>query len=576
MAIILIMNNMKRFLCLLSVLAAVACAKPRPQAFQVIPMPADVTLSDGSFSVKGVAVAIDPAMDEASRKAVGRFVSALEKATGVKTKTGEGGIRFSVNPNLAAEQYSIDVKAEGATVEASALNGFVYACETLKQMLPAAIYGDKKAKADWVLPLVSILDQPRFDYRGMHLDCSRHFWSVEETKRYLDVMTAYKLNRLHWHLTDDQGWRMEIKAFPLLMEVSAYRNGTVVKKDWGSNDGIRYGGYYTKEEMKDIVAYAAERGITVIPEVDLPGHMVAALAAYPELGCTGGPYEVWTRWGVAKDILCAGNEQIFTFLEGVLKEVIEVFPSEYIHIGGDECFGGDAEPDRPDPWDVCPKCTAKMRELGIRKGPGAKHLLQNYVTDRVQQFLNANGRKVIGWDEVLQGNLAEGATVMSWRGVEGGIEAAEKGFDAIMTPSTHLYFDYYQSQERDKEPFGIGGYLPLEKVYGYEPFDGLKPGTEDHILGVQANLWTEYIATPEHLEYMLLPRMCALSEIQWCEADEKDYDRFCTSLQHTFQMLDAMGVNYCLDYRGEIGMDRQPARSAEELEEYLAGRDWSW
>ena len=389
-------------------------------------------------------------------------------------------------------------------------------------------------------------------------------------------MTVYKLNRLHWHLTDDQGWRAEIKAYPKLMEVSAWRNGTVIKKDWGSNDGIRYGGFYTQEEMKEVVAYAAARGITVIPEVDLPGHMVAALAAYPELGCTGGPYEVWTRWGVAKDILCAGNDAVFTFLEGVFTELMEIFPSEYIHIGGDECFGGDAEPNRPDPWDVCPKCAARMKALGIKKGPQAKHYLQNYVTARVQAFLNAHGRRVIGWDEILDGTLAEGATIMSWRGVEGGIKAAAKGFDAIMTPNSHCYFDFYQGQERDKEPFGIGGDLPLEKVYSYEPFDGIAPEAKGHILGVQANLWTEYITTPEHLEYMLLPRMCALSEVQWCAADKKDYARFDASLDHTFEMLDAMGVNYSLDCRGLIGLDRQPARSPEEMEQYLATKTWQW
>ena len=551
---------------------AVSCAKPQPQAFQVIPMPADVTVTDGAFCVKGVAVAVDSALDELSQKAVGRFVSALETATGAKTKSGEGGISFVLNASLAPEQYTINVKADGAVVEASALNGFVYACETLKQMLPAAIYGTAKAKADWVLPYCSIQDQPRFAYRGMHLDPCRHFWTIEETKRYIDVMTAYKLNRFHWHLTEDQGWRMEIKAYPKLTEIGAWRNGTVIKKDWNSNDGIRYGGYYTKEEMKEIVAYAAERGITVIPEIDLPGHMVAALAAYPELGCTGGPYEVWTRWGVAPDILCAGNEDVYKFLEAVLTEAMDIFPSEYIHIGGDEAFNEEMGI----PWDHCPKCAAKMRELGIKKGPMAKHYLQNYVTARMQAFLNQHGRKIIGWDEVLEGNLAPGATVMSWRGVKGGIEAANKGFDAIMTPNSYLYFDYYQGQERDKEPFGIGGYLPVEKVYSYEPFDGLTPAAQKHILGVQANLWTEYIATPEHLEYMLLPRMCALSEVQWCAADKKDYARFDASLEHTFAILDAMGMNYSLDCRGLIGLDRQPARTPEQLEEYLAKKDWAW
>ncbi len=568
---------MKHISILLFVAALLAsCAQPQPQAFHVIPMPADVTVSEGSFCVKGAEVNIDPALDEASRKAVDRFVTTLETATGKPVKSGEGGFRFILNPNLAAEQYAIHVTPKGATVEASALNGFVYACETLKQMLPAAIYGGKTAKADWVLPCVEILDQPRFGYRGMHLDSSRHFWEVDEVKRYLDVMTVYKLNRLHWHLTDDQGWRAEIKAYPKLTEISAWRSGTVIKKDWGSNDGIRYGGFYTQEQMKDVVAYAAERGITVIPEIDLPGHMVAALAAYPELGCTGGPYEVWTRWGVAKDILCAGNDQVFTFLETVLSEIMDIFPSEFIHVGGDECFGGDAEPGRPDPWDVCPKCAVRMKALGIKKGPDAKHYLQNYVTARVQDFLNGHGRKIIGWDEILQGDLAKGATVMSWRGVQGGIEAASKGFDAIMTPNGYCYFDYYQTQERDKEPFGIGGNLPLERVYSYEPFDGIAPGAEKHILGVQANLWTEYIATPQHLEYMLLPRMCALSEVQWCAADKKDYARFDASLDHSFEILDAMGMNYSLDCRGLIGMDRQPARTPEELEKYLSKKDWNW
>ena len=564
---------MKKLTLILSALALLgACAKPVPQEFHVIPMPATVNLAEGTFCVKGAAVNFDENMDEASVGAARRFVASLETATGKECKLAAGGITFVKNPALAAEQYVIDITPKAVRVEASALNGFVYACETLKQMLPAAIYGDKAVKADWVLPCAHIEDQPRFAYRGMHLDPCRHFWSIEETKRYLDVMTAYKLNRFHWHLTEDQGWRMEVKSYPKLTEIGAWRNGTVIKKDWNSNDGIRYGGFYTKEEMKEIVAYAAERGITVIPEIDLPGHMVAALAAYPELGCTGGPYEVWTRWGVAPDILCAGNEDVYKFLEAVLTEAMDIFPSEYIHIGGDEAFNEEMGI----PWDHCPKCAAKMRELGIKKGPMAKHYLQNYVTARMQDFLNQHGRKIIGWDEVLEGTLAPGATVMSWRGVKGGIEAANKGFDAMMTPNSYLYFDYYQSKERDKEPFAIGGYLPVEKVYGYEPFEGLTPAAQKHILGVQANLWTEYVATPEHLEYMLLPRMCALSEIQWCAPEKKDFDRFNAALDHAFAMFDAMGLNYCMDVRGLIGLDRVPARTPEELEEYLKENPRSW
>ncbi len=549
-----------------------ACAQPKPQAFSVIPQPAEVTINDGVYCVKGAAVHFEDDLDEASMAAVLRFIDALETATGVQCKWEEGGFNFEADEALAPEAYTIEIDKSGVEVKAADLNGFVYACETLKQMLPAAIYGGKKAKADWVLPYASIQDQPRFAYRGMHLDPCRHFWTIEETKRYLDVMTAYKLNRFHWHLTEDQGWRMEVKKYPKLTEIGAWRDGTVIKKDWNSNDGIRYGGFYTQDEMKEIVAYAAARGITVIPEIDLPGHMVAALAAYPELGCTGGPYEVWTRWGVSEHILCAGNEQIYTFLEDVFTELMDIFPSEYIHIGGDECFPED----KALPWDNCPKCAALMKKLGIKKGPEAKHYLQNYVTARVQAFLNEHGRKIIGWDEILEGELAPGATVMSWRGTRGGIKAAAKGFDVVMTPTDYAYFDYYQSYERDKEPFGIGGYLPLEKVYSYEPLDGMTPGSEDHILGVQANLWTEYIATPEHLEYMLLPRMCALAETQWCAADAKDYDRFVTSLDHTFEILDAMGVKYCLDYRGLIGLDRQPARASVAMAEYMATKEWHW
>ena len=559
-----------RILLILALGAAVACSKPQPQPFSVIPMPADVTLSEGLFPVKGAPVRMDSGIDEASAAYIDTFLRQLETVTGKTLPEGDGGFRFLVNPNLATEQYAINVNDKGVSVEASALNGFVYAVETLKQMLPAEVYGTAKARADWVLPYVSILDQPRFGYRGMHLDPSRHFWSIDEVKRYIDVMTAYKLNRFHWHLTDDQGWRMEVKKYPRLTEVSAWRDGTVIKKDWDSSDGIRYGGFYTQDEMREVVAYAAARGITVIPEIDLPGHMVAVLAAYPELGCTGGPYEVWQRWGVAEDVLCAGNEDVYIFLEDVLEELIDIFPSEYIHIGGDEC--------PKDRWAACPKCQAKIKALKLKDhgNISKEQELQCYVTARIQAFLNGRGRRIIGWDEILEGDLAEGATVMSWRGVDGGIEASKRGFDAIMTPNGYVYFDYYQGLERDKEPFGIGGYLPIEKVYGYEPFEGIDPEAQDHILGVQANLWTEYIATPEHLEYMLLPRMCALSEVQWCEPENKDFDRFNASLDHTFRMLDVMGYTYCLDIRGKVGLDRIPARTEDDLKVYMETKDWQW
>ena len=561
---------------LLTLLAAVLVLSCRengqPQPFSVIPMPNDVTLAEGSFNVAGALVSVDENLDEASAKAVKAFSETLETVTG-KPMTGKRGgvIRFGLNPNMGTEEYFLQVKPDGVNVEASAFGGFFYAIQTLKQMLPAEVYGNQKANAAWLLPCVTILDAPRFDYRGIHMDPCRHFWSVEETKRYIDIAATYKLNRLHWHLTEDQGWRMEIKKYPKLTEVGAWRSGTCIGKDFDSNDGIRYGGFYTQDEMREIVAYAAERNITVIPEVDLPGHMVAALAAYPELGCTGGPYEVWTRWGVSDDVLCVGKEETFTFLEDVLTEMMDIFPSEYIHIGGDEC--------PKDRWRNCPLCQARIKQLGLKAHDNfsAEEELQAYVTSRIQKFLNDHGRKIIGWDEILDGSLAPGATVMSWRGTEGGIRAAELGFDVVMTPNSHMYIDYYQSRERDKEPLCIGGYVPVEKVYSYEPYEGMTPGTEDHILGVQANLWTEYVTSPEFLEYMLLPRMCALSEVQWCNADRKDYTRFDSSLDHTFKMLDVMGYAYAKHVRGLIGLpgQEQPARSPEELAEYLENQtEW--
>ncbi len=568
---------MKRTTFLLTLMLAVACStEKQPQPFSVIPMPNDVTLSEGSFNLAGQDFFADAALDQASHKAIADFWDQLYRVSGKKStlsseETGQK-VRFIPNPNLGAEEYALNVNDKGVTVEASAFGGFFYAIQTLKQMLPAEIYGNKKVHADWVLPCVNILDAPRFDYRGIHLDPCRHFWSIEETKRYIDIAATYKLNRLHWHLTEDQGWRMEIKKYPKLTEVGAWRNGTCIGKDFDSNDGIRYGGFYTQEQMREIVAYAAERNITVIPEVDLPGHMVAALAAYPELGCTGGPYEVWTRWGVSEDVLCVGKEETFTFLEDVLTEVMDIFPSEYIHIGGDECPKVR--------WENCPLCQARIKELGLKAHGNitAEQELQCYVTARIQKFLNDHGRKIIGWDEILEGNLAEGATVMSWRGTQGGIEAAKRGFDVIMTPNSHMYIDYYQSQERDKEPLCIGGLVTVPRLYSYEPYEGMEPGTEDHILGVQANLWTEYVTSPEFLEYMLLPRLCALSEVQWCNADRKDYNRFDASLDHTFKMLDIMGYTYAKHVRGIIGLpgQEQPARSEEELKKYLEENPIGW
>ena len=534
-------------------LSASLQARTKEGPLDIIPYPGSVEVQKGSFNARGAQFNCDPAMDAASIKTVNSFAIRLSKASGkvsslaspigLAANAREGkvkGFAFYVDPALPDEAYSIVIAPKSVVVAASGRSGFFYAIQTLKQLLPAGIYGKGVLeKADWSIPCALIKDAPRFSYRGAHLDCCRHFFSVSEVKRYLDVMSFYKLNRFHWHLTEDQGWRLQLRRYPELTEIGAFRNGTMVGKDKDSNDGIRYGGYYTQEQIRDIIAYADERCITVIPEVDLPGHMVAALATYPELGCGTGPYEVRTTWGIADQVLNVGREETMVFLENVLGEVADLFPSEYIHIGGDECPKTE--------WKNNPDCQAKIRELGLKddeNGTAEQHL-QCYVTARMQKFLATKGKKIIGWDEILEGSLEPGATVMSWRGAKGGIKAANAGFDVIMTPNNYCYLDYYQADKKN-EPLAIGGNLPIEKVYSLEPTDQIADGMKHHILGAQVNLWTEYIATPEYLEYMLLPRMIAISEVQWCQPETKDFARFRkTLINKEFPVLDECGYNYC-------------------------------
>ena len=509
-----------------------SCGSHDPQ-IAIVPYPNHLETGRGTYRVTDRPVTCDSRTDERTQRAVVGFAARLATVTGgtnpvtVADEVPASGIRFVTDESLPAEGYELNVDGEGIEVRASQFPGFLYALQSLGQLLPAAVYGTEPAPdAAWEVPCVKIADAPRFAYRGMHLDVARHFFSVDEVKRYIDVMAIHKLNTLHWHLTDDQGWRIEIKRYPELTAVGSIRKATVVRKEWGTYDGTPYGGFYTQDEIRDVVKYAADRGVTVIPEIDLPGHMLAALTAYPELGCTGGPYEVWGRWGVADDVLCPGREKTFEFLEGVLTEVMELFPSEYIHIGGDECPKVR--------WEKCPRCQAKIRQLGLKDDGEhtAEHYLQSYVTDRIGKFLAQHGRRIIGWDEILEGRAPSDAVVMSWRGSEGGIAAAKLGHDVIMTPNSHFYFDYYQSLDTDAEPFGIGGYIPMEQVYSYDPaFPELTPEQQRHILGVQANLWTEYVLSDEHLEYMLLPRLAALSEVQWCLPETKDWNRFIGSFR---------------------------------------------
>ncbi len=556
---------MKKTLLALALLLPLCAHAAKESGPQIVPEPRSLELTKGCLKVKGISINCDPAMDAMSLRAVKVFADRLSLVSGktcsVASPAGlsriiEGGrlkgLYFIVDKTVAPEGYDISIGRRAAVVRASGFNGFLYSLQTLRQMLPVAIFGTvPDSKAKWVLPCCEISDVPRFAYRGLHLDCCRHFFSVDEVKKVLDAMSLYKLNRFHWHLTEDQGWRIEIDKYPLLTEVGAFRDGTMVGGDWDSNDGIRYGGFYTKDQIRDVIAYAEARGITIVPEVDLPGHMLAALASYPQYGCAGSaPYKVWTKWGVSSQVLNVGKEETMLFLEDILGEVADLFPGEYIHIGGDEC--------PRDEWKTDPDCQAKIAELGLRDegGVSAESRLQNYVTARMQKFLATKGKKIIGWDEILEGELAPGATVMSWRGTAGGIKAASIGYDAIMTPTTYCYLDYVQSADLEHEPFSIthqwatpetagNSAVTLGKLYGYEPLDGIPESARHHILGVQANLWTEYIATPEHLEYMLFPRVLALSEVQWCEPGRKDFDRFCKSLSdRQLPILDLIGMNY--------------------------------
>lgn len=508
----------------------------------VIPQPMEAFSAEGAFDVKGADICVAASLGDYAKDRVQEFADQLSAASGSECKVAsKGKIEFAKNASLAAEAYTITVGPKKVKVEASDLNGCIYAIQTLKQLLPEAIFsGQADAEAEWVLPYVKINDAPRFSYRGVHFDVSRHFFSTNEVKKYIDALVMHKMNRLHWHLTDDQGWRIPIDAYPLLTEVGAYRKETVIGKNSGVYDGTPYGGFYTKEEIKDIVAYAEQRGIVIVPEIDMPGHMLAALASYPELGCTGGPYDVWGQWGISEDVLCLGKEETYTFLEKVFDEVCELFPSEYIHIGGDECPKVR--------WTTCPHCQAKIAELNIPEDAkfAPEYYLQSYVTKRIEEYLAQKGRKVIGWDEILEGEISPNAAVMSWRGVSGGEEAVKLGHKVVMTPHTHMYLDYYQTSDpKAREPFGIGGFLPVEKVYSFEPFsEEMTDEQKSLILGVQANLWTEYVVSDEHLEHMLLPRICAVSEVQWCKPENKDYDRFTTNMSHMFNILDKAGYAY--------------------------------
>jgi len=457
-------------------------------------------------------------------------------------------IELAVSPNVKeAEGYILTVNQKGVTIQGGSAAGVFYGIQTLR----------KAVKEGVIMNPVIITDAPRFTWRGMHLDCSRHFFSTDFVKKFIDLLALHNMNRFHWHLTDDQGWRIEIKKWPKLISVGSQRTGTIIGTNSDIDDGIPYGGYYSQDEAREIVAYAAARHITVIPEIDMPGHMLAALASYPELGCTSGPYQVGHYWGVYKDVLCVSNERVYQFVEDVLTEIMDIFPSEVIHIGGDET--------PTDKWQQCPKCQALNATFGKPTGqseefsPLTSRLspLQAHFTKRVFDFLTAHHRRALGWDEILDGSPLD-AMIMSWRGTEPGAKAAETGHDVVMTPTTFCYFDYQQVEDTQFEPSRCGGFIPIEKVYSLDPApDSLSTAAREHILGAQANLWSEYMTNEAMVEYQALPRMSALSEVQWTKPERKDYEAFKERLTRLTEFFEL----YHYQYAKHLWPDRQmPSR----------------
>ena len=525
-------------------LACASCTAEKEANYQVIPLPQEVSLTQGNPFKLNEKVLIAYPENNALLQRNAEFLSEyIQQATNYAPKTkaiaaGEqvkNAIVLGLDPSIAnKEGYVLTTTPEGININGQTENGVFYGIQTIRKSIPA-----EAKEATILIPAGEIKDEPRFSYRGMHLDVGRHFFPKEFMKKYIDLLALHNMNTFHWHLTDDQGWRIEIKKYPKLTEIGSQRSRTVIGRNTQEYDNTPYGGFFTQEEAKEIVKYAQERYITVIPEVDLPGHMLAALAAYPEMGCTGGPYEVCPRWGIFEDVLCIGNDQTMQFLEDVMNEIIEIFPSKYVHIGGDE-----APRTR---WEKCPKCQARIKTEGLKadKNHTAEDRLQSYCMTRIEEFLNSKGRQIIGWDEILEGDVAPNATVMSWRGMEGGIKAAQLGHDVIMTPTSFCYFDYYQTADTKDEPLGIGGYVPIEKVYSLEPVPAvLTEEQSKHILGAQANLWTEYIHSSEHVEYMVLPRMAALAEVQWTQPEKKDFKDFTKRLARLMKFYQRDGFNY--------------------------------
>ncbi len=526
---------MRRLFFILLACAVLPClAAPVMTAdYNVVPLPNSVTMTgDEPFELTtSTTVAYPEGIKDMERNA--RFLARyVNDATGMALSVVPGkakkGIRLVLDKKVSGEEaYTIMVDKKGVTIAGNTPKGVFYGVQTLRKSLPVGTATVVR------LPSVKISDSPRFVHRGMMLDCSRHFFPLEFVKRYIDLIAMHNMNVFHWHLSDDQGWRIEIKKYPELTIKGSRRSGTVIGYNTALDDSIPYGGYYTQEQAREIVEYARQRYVTVIPEIDMPGHMLAALATYPELGCTGGPYEVGHRWGIYKDVLCVGNDKIYDFCEGVLDEIMQIFPSKLIHIGGDET--------PTEVWEKCPKCIKRAEDNNM-----TVKQVQSYFTSRIEKYVNSRGRRIIGWDEILGGDISQSAVIQSWRDTKHGRIAAEAGHDVIMSPTSHCYFDYSQADEKNSkyEPTLCGGYIPVEKVYAFEPCDeNLFESSRPHILGVQANIWAEYLLYPNQVEYQALPRMAALAEVQWTSG-KKDYQAFLKRLNRLVNFYDLYKLTY--------------------------------
>ena len=551
---------------LVAVHAIVFAASAQTADYGVVPMPQRIEMQRGDPFVLDADVQIlagEGLQQEALFLQVYlKELNGLSLPIAQKRQKKVNYIELTLLPKVTGpEGYVLTVRKNGVTIAGESAAGVFYGIQTLRKSLftDSIVYSQN-------LPAVRISDAPRFSWRGMHLDCSRHFWSVDFVKKFIDLLALHNMNVFHWHLTDDQGWRIEIKKWPRLTTIGSQRSGTIIGTNSDLDDGIPYGGYYTQAELREVVAYAAARHITIVPEIDMPGHMLAALAAYPELGCTGGPYQVGHYWGVYKDVLCVGNPRVYEFVQDVLTEVMDIFPSKVIHIGGDETPS--------EKWQHCKKCdeiyvkkTLEGRVAGQVEGDSdgprtmpeypyeemVRSVLQPYFTNKVFNILASKGRRALGWDEILDG-APQDAMIMSWRGTAPGAKAAEAGHDVVMAPTTHCYFDYQQVEDTQFEPSRCGGFIPIERVYSLDPApDSLSAEARSHILGTQANLWAEYMTNGQMVEYQALPRMSALAEVQWTQPERKDYEAFLQRLTRFTSLFE----RYHYTYAKHLWPDRQ-------------------